>query len=366
MAGAATALRLGIALAAAGILFAAPVVLLPGVALVLLVGGCAAWVRLSVLGLTARRTGVPAEAVEGERFEVVVDGISGWLPLVARIEDDAIARPAPLRILRPRSAFTVRLEGVAGRRGRRRLAAPVLSVADPLGTASARVVAGAAESILVLPRIEPLTGSAGAGGPAVGRRDGGLGELAALGERESPADTEIDGVRPYRPGTKATRIYWPALARGAGLAERRLAAAGESAPLVALDPSGATCEEDLDRAVRAAASLVAHLARLGGCELVIGGSRHRLGDGGGPRSWMGPLAALAVVRGDEGPPRLRGGDARACVIWVSASHSPRAPSLMTGGFLVAPGRLPGVPEALRVAGCAGYDLTRARAPRMAA
>lgn len=366
MAGAATALRLGIALAVAGILFAAPVILLPGAALVLLVGGCAAWVRLSVRGATARRTGVPAEAVEGERFEVVIDGISGWLPLIARIEDEAVAAPAPLRVLRPRSAFTVRLEGTAGRRGRRRLAAPVLSVADPLGIASARVVAGAADSILVLPRIEPLTGSTGEGGPAVGRRDRGLGELAAGGERESPADTEIDGVRPYRPGTKATRIYWPALARGAGLAERRLAAAGESAPLVALDPSGAASAEDLDRAVRAAASLVAHLARLGGCELVIGGSRARLGGSGGPRDWTGALAALAVVRGDEGAPRLSAGDTRASVIWVSASPSPRPPSVVADGFLVAPGRLPGVPAAFGVAGCAGYELTRATVRGVAA
>jgi uncharacterized protein (DUF58 family) len=316
--------------------------------------------------VTVRRTGLPAEAFEGERFEVVIDGISGWLPLIARIEDDAVGAPAPLRVLRPRSGFTTRLQGRAGRRGRRRLAAPVVRVADPLGIASASVVAGSADSILVLPRIEPLDGSAGEGGPAVGRHDRGLGELAAGGGRESAADTEIDGVRPYRPGTKATRIYWPALARGAGLAERRLSAAGEAAPLVALDPSGAASDADLDRAVRAAASLIAYLARLGGCELAIAGTRLRVGGSGGPRDWTTALAALAVVEGDEGPPRLAAGDAGAPVIWVSASPAARAPSSIGRGFLVGPRRIPGIPVAFGVAGCSGYDLTRARAPGVAA
>ena len=48
VAGAATALRLGIALVAGGVFFAAPVVLLPGAALILLVGGCTLWARLGV------------------------------------------------------------------------------------------------------------------------------------------------------------------------------------------------------------------------------------------------------------------------------------------------------------------------------
>ena len=239
MAGAATALRLGIALLAAGVVFAAPVLLLPGAALILLVAGCALWARLGIRGATARRTGVPAQITEGERFGVVVDGISGWLPLAGRIEDDAVATPAPVRVLRPRSPFAVRLEGSVLRRGRHRLDPPVLRIGDPLGIASASVVAGGADTILVLPRIEPLGGSSGEDGPAVGRRSRGIGELAAGGERESAADPELDGVRPYRPGTKATRIYWPALARGAELAERHLVAAGDAAPLVALDPTAA-------------------------------------------------------------------------------------------------------------------------------
>ena len=366
MAGAATALRLGIALVAAGVFFAAPVVLLPGAALVLLVGGCALWARLGVRGITARRSGVPAQVTEGDRFELVVDGISGWLPLVGRIEDEAAVAPARIRVLRPRSPFTVRLEGSVPRRGRHRLVAPVIRVGDPLGIASASVVVGAPASVLVLPRIEPLGGSSADDGPAVGRRSRGIGELAAGGERESSADPELDGVRPYRPGTKATRIYWPALARGAELAERHLVAAGDAAPLVALDPTGAESTDDLDRAVRAAASLLAHLGRLGGCELLIGGLRQRLGAGRDPRAWTAAIAALAVVDGTEGAPRLASSDLRSTVLWVSSAPAPRPPRGLTRGWVVAPHPLPRAPVDFTAAGCAGHPLAVRSLARAAA
>jgi uncharacterized protein (DUF58 family) len=366
MAGAATVLRLGIVLAAAGVMFATPVLLVPGVALVLLVAGVVAWVRLSARGVTVRRSGVPAQVTEGEAFEVVVDGIGGPLPLIGRIEDDAVGSPAALRALRPRSGFSLRLPGAIQRRGRHRLEAPMLRIADPFGIASATVAAGGADSILVLPRVEPLGGESGDGGPAVGRRSRGFGELAAGGERESSIEPELDGVRPYRPGTKATRIYWQALARGAELAERHLVAAGDSSPLVALDPTRAGSLDDLDRAVRAAASLLAHLIRLGGCELAIGATREGLGGGRGPRAWTNALAALAVVDGGEGQPRLAAADLRAPVVWVAAAREPRAPRGLTSGWLVAPSPLPGAAVDFTVAGCAGHRLAGAEPRRAAA
>ncbi len=365
MAGAATALRLAIPLAFAGILFAAPVLLLPGVALVVLVAGCSAWVRLSAAGVAVRRAELPAQVDEGESFAIVVDGVSGRLPLVGRIEDEAAAAPLPVRVLWPRTRFRLQLEGSAARRGRHQLAAPVLRIGDPLGIAAVRLPAGAPASILVLPRIEPLAGPPGSRGPAVGRLSRGLGEQAAGGERESPADPELDGIRPYRPGTRATRIYWPALARGAGLAERHLVSAGDSAPLVALDPSGEG-GEDLDRAVRAAASLIAHLARLGGCELLVGASRQRLRVGRDPRAWFRALAALAVVERGDGAPRLAPNDRRSPVIWVAAGPSGRAPAPLSRGFLVTPGQAAGLPAAFTVAGCAGYPLGAAERGRAAA
>ena len=52
---------------------------------------------------------------------------------------------------------------------------------------------------------------------------------------EAMAAVDVDGLRPYRPGTPASRIHWPAVARGAGLIERRLQADGDSRPMIVLD-----------------------------------------------------------------------------------------------------------------------------------
>ena len=78
---------------------------------------------------------------------------------------------------------------------------------------------------------------------------------------EALAAVDLDGLRPYRPGTPASRIHWPAVARGAGLIERRLQADGDARPLVVLDArtpasAGRAGVDLLDAAVRAAASLV--------------------------------------------------------------------------------------------------------------
>ncbi len=70
------------------------------------------------------------------------------------------------------------------------------------------------------------------------------------------AESEIDGVRPYRENTPASRIYWPSVARGAGLMERKLISEADSRPLVVLDPRGPQSPEALDAAVRAAALAV--------------------------------------------------------------------------------------------------------------
>ncbi len=364
MAAAAPTLRLGLGLAVAGALFAAPVLALPGLALVLLAAGCVGWARLTARGVSARRTGLPERVTEGERFELTLRGRSGPLPLIATVADEAAPAPRRLRALRPRAPFTLRLESSFARRGRRSLAAPALRIADPLGLAAATVPSGVPASVLVLPRIEPLAPGAGpdAAGPAGGDGDRGSAGIAAGAGRELAEDPEIDGIRRYRPGTKATLIYWPAFARGAGLAERRIVAAGDAAPLIALDPSDPASAEDLDRAVRAAASLLAHLARRGGCEIVVAGSARRIAAGRDRRTWAPALAALAVVAAGDGSPRLGAAELRGELIWVAASATARPPAGLARGFIVTPG--PGAgpgTAAFTVAGCSGRDLAR-RAP----
>jgi len=118
----------------------------------------------------------------------------------------------------------------------------------------------------VLPRIEPVRaippGGDGAGIAGAGRA-----------RPHIAAEVDLDGLRQLRQGTPASRIFWPSLARGAGMMERRLRPESDTRPLVLLDPRGAAVEEDLDAAVRAAASLTVHLARAGGCALLLPGER---------------------------------------------------------------------------------------------
>src|ERR671923_167486 len=75
------------------------------------------------------------------------------------------------------------------------------------------------------------------------------------------AETELDGLREHRPGSPASRIHWPAVARGHGMMERKLISEADSRPLVVLDPRAPASEDALDSAVRAAASLCVHFAR---------------------------------------------------------------------------------------------------------
>src|SRR5262249_55423535 len=162
-------------------------------------------------------------------------------------------RPASLRS--SRWVARVRIDVRFARRGARALPAPVLELRDPLGVAARTVGMAGEERLLVLPRVHPVT-AVGDGSPV--QSGGRAAPLAG-------AEVELDGLRPYREGAPASRIHWPALARGAGLLERRLRPDGEGRPLVVLDAAGPAATEDLDAAVRAAASLAYALSNAGGC-----------------------------------------------------------------------------------------------------
>ena len=124
------------------------------------------------------------------------------------------------------------------------------------------VEGGEPDELLVLPRVLPVIATAG------GEDGDSAHARAAL---TAAAETEIDGLRPHREGAPASRIHWPALARGAGLMERKLISEADSRPLVVLDPRAPESPEALDAAVRAAASLTVHFAKRGGCGAAAAG-----------------------------------------------------------------------------------------------
>jgi uncharacterized protein (DUF58 family) len=267
--------------------------------------------------------------------------------------------PAPAPLATGRRLTRVRIDVRFARRGRKLLAPPRVAVRDPFGL-MVRIVRTspiATDEVLILPRIEPVL-APGSGGE-------GSGSLQ-LGRRSSAAaEIELDGLRPAREGTSASRIYWPSLAKGGELLERRLRADRDTRPLVVLDPRAAASEEELDAAVRATASLAVHLAHVGGCALLIPGDRRPVALDPGLVGWAHVHARLALVDGNGAPP-VSGLTARhGPIVYVAARRLIRPPRALAhapggGRVLVVPAPIAGRRAAFTVAGCMGYELSEAR------
>ena len=178
----------------------------------------------------------------------------------------------------------------------------------------------------------------------------------AVSRRGGPAQFEVDGLRPYRDGSPASRIHWPAVARTGEMIERRLVAGGEPRPLVVFDPRGAADPAHRERAMRAAASLCVELGRSGGCDLLLPGERRPITIDPALRSWPEAHVRIAVSSPDAGPalmPALRG----SAVLWVSAGDGLPAAlrQLRAGSFLITPTGSRRA-AAFRVSGCFGYPV----------
>jgi uncharacterized protein (DUF58 family) len=355
MRGAGAIALLGVALTLTAGAFDAAPLYVPGAAFVVLAGLTSAWVWAAARGVRVRRTIGAARVLEGEELHAELVVRAGWLPLpTGAVEDPLLPAAAPLAA--GRRVTRIAIGGRFARRGRHALAAPRVHVRDPFGLAAATVEAPAGDELLVLPRVLPVEAP----------REGGAGiGLVARGRPAALAETDLDGLRPYRPGAPASRVAWAAFARTGELLERRLRADADTRPLVVLDARGPRRPEDLDAAVRAAASLCVHLARAGGCALLLPGDRRPTALERELRGWAHLHARLALVE-PGGAPALAGLAARrGPVLYVSAlagARPPRALAHAPGGgrMLVVPGTLPGRQPAFAVAGCHGYELSAAR------
>jgi uncharacterized protein (DUF58 family) len=184
------------------------------------------------------------------------------------------------------------------------------------------------------------------------------------------AEIDMDGLRPHREGAPASRIHWPALARTGELLERRLRPEGDTRPLVLLDARGGS-EEQLDAAVRAAASLTVHLAERGGCVLLLPGEHRPTPLEPGLSGWPHLHARLAVVEAGGAPGVSGLAQRRGAIFYVAARPLNRIPPVLShspgsGRVLVVPGALSGRRASFTVAGCTGYDLAPAKARRVVA
>lgn len=355
------ALALALLLAAA--LFDAEPLWVAAVLLVVLLAASCAWVAAARRGVEVGRTISARRVVEDEPVAVLLEVRGSGLPLPAAMLSDPLLDEPAVHAAGQRQ-IRMRLEARFARRGRRRLAPTVLELSDPLGLASVRVSAAPAageDELLVLPRLHPITTPATADGGT--RR-----HVVRRGREIVGAEVELDGIRPLREGTSAARIFWPSVARGGEPQERRLTADGDSRPVVVLDPRNAEHEEDLDAAVRAAASLARQLARTGGCGLLLPGDRRAHPLEPNLAAWPHAHARLAVVAADSQPQLGSLANRRGAVFFVSARRRTRLPAALgqTRGasrVLVVPGELDGRVPAFAVAGCHGYEIGAPRAAR---
>lgn len=299
---------LGSALCLLGAAFAASSLYVAGLALLASAGAGLAWVHIGARrAQVIRRVGL-STVQEGVALPVTVTvSRRGWLPPGAelRVWPEADPRPPPRG---ERSA--VRTAARFPRRGRQQLGAASLRISDPLGLCI-RTVASSPDQILVLPRVEPVRQVELGGEPELPGR-----QLAIVGEVGA---TEVDSLRPHRPGAPASRIHWPTVARTTSLIERRLVLDGDEAPVVVIDPRDPSDEEALDQAVRAAASLCVHLAELGGCRLLLPGERIPTRIDPELRGFGAAHAALATLGPEAGGPSLGGLIGAGAVLWVTAA-----------------------------------------------
>jgi uncharacterized protein (DUF58 family) len=334
---------------------------IPGITFVALGVGFGVWVTVAAAGAGLKREPGPATVEEDAPWPMRIVVTPGLIPPPGgEVLEPFAGRPIGFKEFgRTRTrARAVRVEVRFSRRGRQALGPAQLVIRDPLGLAT-RELEGDAQGaeVLVLPRLEPVVPVEGGGAPGrllrgrEGADEGGAGQAPA-------PEMELDVLRPYRPGSPATRIHWPTLARTGELMERRFVADPSARPLIVVDSHDPVGPRELDAAMRAAASLANHVARAGGCAVILPGDRQPTTIGQDLRAFPEIHARLALLEPSAAVPLIARRSSSAPVVWVTASRLiPSLPLRMGGGWIVAPHALaPGAPVEFRVGGCIGQRL----------
>ncbi len=322
---------IGALLCLTAVVFGVPALYIPGIAALLAPGLASAWVAAC-----ARRTRVKLACgelavQEGEMVPVQVSVLRGRIPFPAAT---VVPWPSARELPVPRER-QIRANAILVRRGLQEVGPARVRVADPLGICVREILSESSE-VLVLPRVHPLSAPV----PA-------LVEGSGISRREAPQ--EVDSLRVYRPGSPASRIHWPTVARSGVLMEHGLRAEDDSRVLVEVDALHPASEEALDQALRAAASLCVHLARRGGCLVLLPDDARPSLVGPDLRAWPALHARLALVSAGEGARRTRRLRRAPSLIHVTASAE--AQGVGVAHLRVAPIPLAGLPVTFTVAGC---------------
>ncbi|WP_249009607.1 DUF58 domain-containing protein [Conexibacter sp. DBS9H8] len=288
----------GLLLLAIGVTVAGPTLGVSGAMLVCLAAIAPAWTWLRVRGIEIDCRVDAVSVVEGEtlRIKVTVSTPRPWGFAGLRLSHPLLPQPVWLadagspttdRGDRRRRRRGLMIGAPVAGRGRLQIPAPTLVSADPLAL-SERGAATAAHAVevIVLPRTEPVQWA-----PAEGRR-----RLAAA-RTGAPLAPGIDlvGLRPYQPGTPASRIHWASLARSGDLLERVHGQEPTGPPAIVVDPRSHRrgTEDPLAAIIRAAASLTVELARTVPVQLWLGPRPITVAPG--LAGWPGAHLALALL-----------------------------------------------------------------------
>ena len=252
--------------------------------------GAAVGARSARAGCASSATVGVRRVVEEEPVRSTSSSRAGRLPLPSGAVDDPLL-PAPAPLGRRAPARRVR---------DRRALRPARAQAAGAAAASSSATRSASPTRVVAGRRAPARGPR----PAARSSRCGAARAAATapgcaarrGRPAVAAEVDLDGLRPHREGAPASRIHWPALARGGELLERRLRADGDTRPLVVARPARA--------------------GRRGGRSTPRSAPPRR-----SPCTWRRAGGCALLLPGDRRPAAAR---ARRCAGWPHLHVAPRA------------------------------------------
>jgi uncharacterized protein (DUF58 family) len=138
--------------------------------------------------------------------------------------------------------------------------------------------------------------------------------------------------------------------------ERSMQAEDDPRILVELDGSHSDSEEALDRAVRAAASLCLHLARHGGCLVLLAGELRPTVLGPDLQAWPALHARMALLEPGPAVRRMPRSHPGLSLISLTAARESAGPEAVEPHCRIGPHPLPGLPTLFELAGCSAQYL----------
>ncbi len=273
----------------------------------LLLGGCAAWTTRQHVALAALREIPEHLHVGGEgRVDLTVVNQGGstspTTQYVDRFDDGDRSARFALQPLDSGAKASAAYRVPTTRRGRFVLGPLVGTLGDPFGLASRTWQAATAQEVIVHPRLLELLAPPEMSGSGV---DAESRDVA--GRPDSGG--EFDTLRDYTPTDDRRHVHWKSTARRGRMMVRQDQSRRRAPATIMLDTRAAAHDEQsFERAVEAAASIAAAIARTGRPFEVITSSGEPLGQSG--RRYLGSvLDELAVIEASAANriiPALRG------------------------------------------------------------